>query len=145
LGWRPVFPTTYPRLFGKDRLAYVIQKDNSIGLDPAYVPTLEEWMNIRDLTDWGLYANGVFLNVALSRGYSLLDPNKPGTYMMTFKLETDVNYFRGFFRSDVRPYWKEVLPARLAEHAVERAKKEAELKAQGVAIDESYQDPMPPK
>jgi hypothetical protein len=143
-GWKTTIPRSRPRLKGQARLEYCLNVSDSIGLDPAHQPTFEEWMRISSHTSWSFYADGAFLSVEFTRERTLTDPNKPGSYLLTFKIQSAIEYFRGYAGPDNRLRWKELLPAELAKVAKLRAEKEAELKAKGVLIDDSYQDPPPP-
>jgi hypothetical protein len=133
-----------PRLNGKARQDYMFATSNLNGLDATYAPTFEEWMRVESRTPWSFYANGVYLEVAFTREPTLTDPAKPGSYLLTFNIKTETEYFRGYAGPDNRLRWKEVVPQELVKVAALRAGKEAELRAKGVAIDESYQDPPVP-
>ncbi len=143
-GWRQVIERSEPRLSGKARQDYMFATSNLNGLDATYVPTFEDWMRVPSRTPWSFYADGVFLSVEFTRERTLTDPNKPGSYLLTFNFKTATEYFRGYAGPDNRPRWKELLPAELAKVAKLRAEKEAQLKAKGVPVDESYQDPPLP-
>lgn len=143
-GWRVVTPRSRPRLTGQDRLNYVLKVSNSVGLDTQYLPTLDEWMRIENLTDWNFYADGQFLTLHFKRERTLLDPTKPGSYLLTFTLTSDTEQFRGYVESEDRMRWKTLLLSQLDKLKPVRAKAEATLKAQGIKIDETYQDPPLP-
>lgn len=143
-GWRPVVPMSGPRLSGAARLDYVLNVSDSIGLDPSTVPTLEEWMRIESRTAWFFHAPGAYLSISFTRERTLTDPIQPGSYMLTFDLQTEVEHFRSYVESDDRPRWKALLPKVLPELAIARAQKEKELKAKGVHVDEIYADPPLP-
>lgn len=143
-GWRPTIARSDPRLVGKARLDYVLNVDDTMGLDPLYVPTLEEWMRIGSLTDWAFYADHLYLEVNFTRERTLLEPAKPGAYILSFNVKSEVEYFRGYVGPENRARWKEKLPGELEKLAPIRAKREAELRAKGIKIDETYQDPPVP-
>lgn len=143
-GWKNTVDIGDPRVRGKDRLRYALLQNKYVGLDVTYVPTLEEWMQIESRTPWNFYANGLYMNVIFTRERSLTDREKPGSYLLTFNIRTDTEYFRGFAGPDNRLRWKELLPQEIAKAAASRAQKEAELRAKGVSLDESYQDPPAP-
>ncbi|PPE64866.1 hypothetical protein C1704_17345, partial [Caldimonas caldifontis] len=42
-GWQPLVSRSRPRLQGRYRLEHTLATSNINGLDPAYLPTLEEW------------------------------------------------------------------------------------------------------
>ncbi|SFD17762.1 hypothetical protein [Collimonas sp. OK412] len=143
-GWQPITPMSDPRLKGKARFDYVLGTDQFIGLDPSYTPTLDEWMHIESNTYWRFYANHVYLTVRFTRERTLTDPAKPGAYLLSFNVKTDLEEFRGYVKPEDRQHWKELLPAVLTKFAATRAQKETELKAKGIAIDETYRDPPVP-
>ena len=143
-GWKSLISEDDPRITGKDRLNYVLTVTNTIGLDTQYIPTLEEWMKIRNLTSWSFYADRQYLSVDFQRERTLLDPSKSGSYLLTYTLKSEVENYRGYVGPDNRARWKELLPTALLDLKQRRAKAEAALKAQGIKIDESYQDPPLP-
>jgi len=143
-GWRPFTTESDPRLSGKERLDYALDRDSTIGLDARYVPTLDEWMRIKDSTPWFLYANHVVLELNFQRDQTLMDPARPGSYFLTFLFQTDVEHFRGYAGTDHRHDWQAVLPRALAEAHQHRRDMETALKAQGLHIDEASQGPTPP-
>ena len=143
-GWRQVIERSEPRLKGKARQDYMFATSNLNGLDAAYTPTFEDWMRVESRTPWSFYANGVYLEVTFTREPSLTDPSQPGAYLLSFTINTETEYFRGYAGPDDRLRWKEAVPKELVKVAALRAAKETELRAKGVAIDESYQDPPIP-
>jgi hypothetical protein len=143
-GWRSVTAASRPRLTGVNRFNYALTVSDSIGLGIDYTPTLEEWMRIPSHTAWKFYANGLFLEVSFTRERTLTDPTKPGSYLLSFTIETDTEFFRGYAGPENRLRWKEFVKPELAKLAPLRAKAEAELRAKGIPIDETYQDPPLP-
>lgn len=143
-GWQQVIERSEPRLQGKTRFEYTLATTNINGLDATYVPTFEEWMRIENRTPYSFYADGLYMEVTLSRSPEHMDPKELGVYQLSFNIKTDTEYFRGFAGPDKRDQWKEVVPGELAKLAKIRTDKEAELRAKGIAIDESYQDPPVP-
>lgn len=144
-GWKPVVYRDDPRLSGKARFDYMTAVSKYTGLDPDYLPTFDEWMSLESRTTWPFCADHVYLDVTFTRESTLTDPSKPGSYLLSFNLKTEREYFRGYASPEDRPRWKEVVPAELKRQAAEREKKEAALKATGIKIDESYQDPPIPE
>lgn len=143
-GWQQVIERSEPRLAGKARQDYMFATTNLNGLDATYMPTFEEWMRIQSRTPWSFYASGIYMDVTFTREATLTAPNKPGAYMLTFNIKTETEYLRGYAGPDDRLRWKEVVPAELEKAAKERARREADLRAQGIPIDESYRDPPLP-
>jgi hypothetical protein len=145
-GWKILTPLSEPRLRGKERLHYALNDLGAyIGLDLTYKPSLEEWMRIENLTDWNFYADHQYLKVHFQRDSSFLDPTKPGAYLLSFELISETEEFRGYVESEFRKTYKEKLPNELAGLAKSRLEAETKLKAQGIQIDESYEDPPLPK
>jgi hypothetical protein len=144
-GWKIITSRSRPRLTGNDRLNYAPNTSTSIGQDIEYVPTLQEWMRIEDLTAWEFYADHQYLKVYFKRERTLLDPAKPGSYLLTYTIKSEAEHFRAYVGPEGRASWKELLAGELATRPDKRAKAEATLKAQGLPIDETYQDPPLPK
>lgn len=144
IGWKSVYHLDDPRLTGKERLAHVLRDSNSMGLDPSHIPTLNEWMSVPTRTGWKLYADHVYVDIDFTRERTLTDPSKPGSYLLTFRIASETEHFRGYVDSDDRQRWKELLPAVLLKQTAIRMKREAEAKAEGLLLDMSYQDPPAP-
>lgn len=146
-GWQHFISLSDPRLIGKEAFNYFFQ-DTTYGMDPSYQLTLDEWMRLENGASWILHANGVFLTIDLRRDQKLMDANKPGAYFVRYDFESEKRYFAPYFRDeDLKKWeinaarWVELYPGIKKEMNRIRAKKEAALKAQGIRIDESYQDP----
>lgn len=144
-GWQPLVDRTQPRLKGRHRLEHTLATSNINGLDPAYLPTLEEWMRIEQRTPWEFYADGWYLKIAFSRDPQRMDPLKPGAYLLSFTVRTETDYFRDYAPPEQRHRWKEFVAQAVKEEAQERAQAEAELRARGIPIDETYRDPPVPR
>ena len=143
-GWRSFTSEYEPRLTGQDRLNRVLTVNDWIGLDTKYIPTLDEWMKIESSTSWHFYADRQYLTVDFRRESSLTDPEKPGAYLLSFALKSEAQHYRTYVGPDNRARWQALLPTELATLKQNRAKTEAALKAQGIKIDETYQDPPLP-
>jgi hypothetical protein len=144
-GWRPIVRRHQPRLKGKVRFDYAMTGTNSIiGLDPYYVPTFQEWMGIDSMTYWLFYADHQYLSVYFTRERTLTDPTKPGAYLLSFGIKSDIEEARAEVGPNERANWKIKLPAEIQASAEDRKKKEAELRAKGIKIDETYEDPPVP-
>ena len=90
------------------------------------------------------HAPGSYLQVTFTRERTLIDPTKPGSYMLTFNVQTEAEHFRGYVESEDRQRWKVVLPKVLSGLAESRTQKEKELRGKGVRIEETYFDPTAP-
>lgn len=143
-GWIAVVERSEPRLHGKPRFDYTMSTDSTNGLDPAYLPTLDEWMEIENRTPWSFHAPGAYLEVSFTRERTLLDTQKPGAYMLTFSIKSEAENFRSYVGSEDRLRWRTVLPEVLKALAEARKKKEDDLVARGIRIDTMYGDPTIP-
>ena len=101
-------------------------------------------MHIESNMTWALYADHVYLDVNFTRDHTLTDPAKPGAYLTSFTLKNEAEHFRGCVDSRERKRWKELLPAELLKLSPMRAEAEAKMRAKGIKIDETYQDPPLP-
>lgn len=140
-GWKPFIERSEPRLSGKARYDYTLNTVSVNGLDPAYLPTMDEWMRIESRTPWTFYAPGAYLEVSFTRERSLMDASRPGAYMLTFNVKTEAESLRGYVDSEERAHWRNLLPKLLPKLALARQQKEAELRSRGISIDETYRDP----
>ena len=145
-GWKTLILAGDPRVYGVERLNLALSSlsNKYIGLDLKYVPNIQEWMRIEDGTPWTFYADGLYMEVSFRRSPEHMDLKEPGVYQLSFNIKTDTEYFRGFAGPDKRDQWKEVVPGEIAKLAKIRADKEAVIRAKGIPIDESYQDPPTP-
>lgn len=144
-GWKRWIDPGMPRLSGADALRYQMSEiENGAGLmslDASYVPSLDIWMKIKDMTGWQFYLNGVYMNVQLMRDKKRLDPNLPGAYFLTLGLESKDSFERSEQTYQDRPRWKELYPAARKKQAEERVKSEEKLHALGFKIDTEYRNP----
>lgn len=140
-GWRSTVERGMPRLSGKDRYAYAMTHSSSIGLDADYTPTLAEWMRIESQTPWGFWRDGVYLEVSFMREHTLLDPTKPGAYVVTARVRTGREEARSLVEPIDRDRWQETLPAVLTELNQVRVRKEQELGGREGVVLKDYQDP----
>jgi hypothetical protein len=143
IGWKSTIPRDVARIRGKDMNDYLLSAKRTT-LDPNYVPTLNEWMRYRDLTEWEFYFGRVFLTVQISRQHTLTDPQKLGVYLLSTKLRNESQHFRGYVDGPDRARWKDLLMPQIKEMAENRAEEEAGFRKNGIAIDERYIDPPLP-
>jgi hypothetical protein len=143
-GWQTTIPLSMARLKGKEMTQYLLVSQDHTSLDPSYVPTLDEWMRMRSLTSWKFYAGHVYLTVSFTRERTLTDVNNLGSYLVSFEFRSEAEQFRRHVESSNRKRWKEVVPGKLRELAVERAKLESKLRSKGFVVDEGYIDPPVP-
>ena len=143
-GWRPLTDESEPRITGQDRLNYVLNTYEYIGLDPSFLPSFKEWMQIQDSTKWHFYADHLYLDVSFKRAPEYLDPEKPGAYLLNFNLKSEAQHYKLYAGPGNRAIWKAKLPESLEYAKQQRAKTEAELIAKGIKIDTDYQNPPLP-
>ncbi|HEK1692893.1 TPA: hypothetical protein SMR48_004171 [Pseudomonas putida] len=148
-GWRRFIFQNEARVPGTEALKfenthYVLDKPVGTGPwdDPALKRTQEQWLSMRTFSTWYFQKNGVYLKLSELRWDSEEAPEKKGSYLFTLELESESEFYKGYFEGEKdRKDWKALVPAELKRMAQERAQTEARLKKMGIAIDESYQDP----
>ncbi|MFW1798536.1 hypothetical protein ACG9YX_00600 [Acinetobacter nematophilus] len=145
-GWQRYIRLSNPRLTGKDALTYA--STHTYDLDPDYVYTLDEWMQLEDGASWMLQANGIYLTIQMYREQKKMDPQQPGAYYVSYKFVSEKEYYAPYFKDDDlkksainTARWVSLYPGVKKQMNQIREKTETELKAQGITIDESYQDP----
>jgi hypothetical protein len=143
-GGKTVIPRGMARIRGKDMTNFLLQSRKQTTLDPAYVPSLNEWMAHDSLTGWQFHIDRMFVKVQFMRERSLTDPTKPGAYLLSITLKSELENFRNYVKPSDREHWMDMLPFALADMAKRRAKLEDELRLQGTKIDETYTDPPVP-
>lgn len=145
-GWRQYIEYSIPRLSGKSLFEYTTNGERLDGLDANYVPTPDEWLKIKPRTPFMFYANGAFLRVIFDCWEDEKEPDKAGTYLFSFNIKTDVDYFRQYVSSEEdRADWRGKVEIEIEKALVTRQQREAELRARGIEIDETYQDPPLPE
>jgi hypothetical protein len=144
-GWQRWIDPSMPRLDGADALRYQMSEiENGSGLmslDPSYVPSLDIWMKIEDMTGWRFYLNGVYMKVQLMRDGEKMDPNLPGAYFLSLELESNDSFQRSALAFQDRKLWKELYPAVRKKQAEERTNSEEKLRSLGFKIDTEYHNP----
>jgi len=141
-GWKRWIYPENPRLAGAEAFRYRLVKDQGVdSLDPEYVPGLEDWMKLPDMTSWRFYLNGVYMDVQMSRDSTRMKVDEPGAYFVKVKLEGYANFWRNAFNEQDRPHWRDLFSGLQRQMHAERANAEQKLKAQGYTIDTSYRNP----
>ena len=148
-GWKRYISLSDPRLIGKDAWDYAKKELYIYALDPDYVYNLDEWMQLGDGASWVLQTNGIYLTITVRRDQTKMDPQQPGAYYVSYKFESEKQYYAPYFKDDDLKKWEinaarwvSLYPGIKKQMNQIRAKTEATLKAQGIQIDESYQDPV---
>ncbi|MFW1642263.1 hypothetical protein [Acinetobacter guillouiae] len=146
--WQRYISLSDPRLTGKNAWDYAIKELYIYALDPDYVYTLDEWMQLGDGASWVFQANGIYLTITLRRDQTKMDPSKPGAYFISYEFVSEKEYYAPYFTDDDLKKWEinaarwvSLYPGIKKQMNQIREQREAELKAQGITIDESYQDP----
>jgi len=70
-----------------------------------------------------------------------MDPNQPGAYFLSFELQSEEQEARLYFAPEDRDRWRALWPEREKQLQQERREAEAKARAQGLEIDEGYEDP----
>ncbi|MCP1170814.1 hypothetical protein [Ralstonia chuxiongensis] len=141
-GWKRWIYPENPRLAGAEAVRYRLVKDQGVdSLDPEYVPGLEDWMKLPDMTSWRFYLNGVYMDVQMSRDSTRMKVDEPGAYFVKIKLEGYANFWRNAFNEQDRPHWRDLFPGLQRQMRAERASSEQKLNAQGYSVDTSYHNP----
>jgi hypothetical protein len=144
-GWKRYVDVGDPRLQGRAAWYYGASFPVAVySLDSEYTPTQGEWnAMLRHNPRWIFYADGAYLEVTLT------ESNMGGfvgksTYLLTADVKSEYAFYGlGYFPGNAEKIhnWKALLPAELDQYHTMRLKTEASLKAQGVTIDTTYQDP----
>lgn len=143
-GWKREIGAAHPRLAGRDALVYSQLVEGLYSNDATYVPTFEEWMQLKDGTRWKFYANGVYLSLLFRRDSTQMDPDKPGAYFVTMTLQSRNAFERQHFKpgSEERMNWTTLYPSIRQNRKSQRAAKEAQLVTEKkYRIDTTYRDP----
>ncbi|MBN9355547.1 MAG: hypothetical protein J0I15_03770 [Herbaspirillum huttiense] len=143
-GWRNLIDPDDPRLVGRERFEYVINHSPASGLNIDYVPTMDEWMRLENLSHWSFHADGSFLTVTMQRDQGALDMTKPGHYILVLNLMGESEGFRAYVPPKAKTQWRsEIAPLWKALHE-RRIQREAQARREGKRIDAAYQDPPLP-
>ncbi|MDE2121025.1 MAG: hypothetical protein KGJ64_10050 [Betaproteobacteria bacterium] len=142
-GWRRYIDVGDPRLSGRQTMRYFVEKQGNYSPDPAYVPTLDEWMRLNeDLPYWQFWADGTYMQIRVIDEPALRNPKRPGVYLFAITIESESAYGYAYFKEvEDMLRWKELLPAELRRLHKLRVAEEAEVVQRGYTIDTSYQDP----
>ncbi|MEO7497868.1 MAG: hypothetical protein ABIT83_26060 [Massilia sp.] len=143
-GSRAVIPRHLPRIHARDLYQYQFSTHSYVPQDANYVPTAEEWLQLPGNTTWELYADRVFLSINIDRHQSKADKSTPDVYLISYNFQSENNYYRGNVADEFRTKWLSKLASSLVTVAEQRAKREAEVRALGIPVDEEYVDPTLP-
>jgi len=144
-GWEVFISEGDPRLRGKDMLNFALIQSPSSSLDADYHPTFDEWMKIPSNTRWSFYGEDVYLSIEFMREPTMLDPEKPGSYLITYTFESENEHYRNYVEPEQRVHWRESLLRQFSTLPILREKTEAELGSRGIKIDTQYRGPKAPE
>ena len=142
-GWRRYVDVGDPRLSGGQTMRYFSEQGGNYSMDPSYVPSLDEWMQLnKHLPYWPFWADGSYMVVRVIDEPSLRNRARPGVYMFDVNIESESANFQAYFRkvADMNR-WEQLIPAELQRMQELRVADEAALQKRGYVIDTSYQDP----
>jgi len=139
-GWQRYQGRGHPRLKGSAALRYALNS-RVYALDPDYPLSLQEWMSMPDDSLWRFHLENAYLTLTLTRDARRKDVSKKGAYFIKLSLVDAKEEARRIVGPERRADWQAALPEELKLLKQDREHTEQLLKQQGVAIDESYQDP----
>lgn len=148
-GWKHYYFPSAPRVSGSQS-AKIDSPNKVLGhytsshpwLDPDYPIDIDRWLKISSFYDWYFYNDGAYLHLKAWRHDSKDSPMKTGTYLITLEFMTEREYWvSGFSEDEDKARWAELLPARLKSYEETRRLVEEKIRAKGIEIDETYQDP----
>lgn len=144
-GWRVEIGRGTARLRGKQALEAYVKNNDPLWLDGEYEPTMQEWMQLDNMSGWRFYADNAFLTITFMRDRKKLDPTKPGAYYLSIDVESAELNYRSQIEEKDRPNWRRFWPIEEAKLQQLRQEAEAKARAAGLFIDTNYQDPpLPP-
>ncbi|WP_211441092.1 hypothetical protein [Collimonas humicola] len=144
-GWKRWIAPGMPRLNGADALRYqmggVENVASLMSLDPSYIPSLEVWMTMKDMSGWQFYLNNIYMSVQFTRDRKRMDPNLPGAYFLTLKLQSKESFQRSELAYENRQRWKELYPDVRKRQAEKRLHSEEYVRNLGFKVDMEYRNP----
>jgi len=144
-GWIATIPHSAPRINGKHMLNFALNSGNPHGLDPTYLPKIDEWINLENLSSWEFYAKGAYLQIAFMREENDPKPNGKGAYLIKYDVISAKDYYKEFVAPEMQENWTKHLSTELANAAKRRAELELKLQSTGVPILLDYQNPPTPQ
>jgi hypothetical protein len=147
-GWNHYYLPSDPRIDG-DQAAKIQSATEVFGqvvsshpwFDPNYQMTREQWNVVSDFYNWYFYHDGYYLKVSAWRHNDDSAPATRGTYLVTLEFLTASYFWQPYFPGLDITQWNDQLPRVLANLKEAREKLEAKARANGIKIDETYQDP----
>jgi len=140
-GWKKALRYGAPRLTGEQAFRYYLEEDPYIALPIDYIPTLAEWMRIKN-GSWYLYADDLFLDINMHRDSERMNPQEPGGYLLSFSLYGREERGRKQVRPADRDQWQTLWVDMLKNLKKKRYAIERELIEKGYTIDTGYVEPI---
>lgn len=147
-GWKRYYLPSNPRVSGS-QADKIPSGDNVLGhsmlnhpwLDPDYPIPLERWLHDKSFYSWYFHRDDAYLHVWSWCWDDQQAPMERATCLTTLQFQSEYDFWLSSFEENERPRWKELMPAKLAKDRETRRGVEEQLRAAGIEIDESYQDP----
>lgn len=141
-GWKRYIYQAHARLSGAEALRHALADPLlTDSQDPGYVPSLEDWMKLRDNTLWELYKDGVYMEIRFMRDHDRMKLDEPGAYAVSVSIEAFDSKWRTLLPEKDRPRWRELLRKQREEEQADRQATEDKLRAEGYKIDTDYRNP----
>jgi hypothetical protein len=147
-GWHHYYFPGEPRIPGSEA-GKIPSADDVLGgkglnhpwFDPSIKISLSQWVSNTGFYKWYFYKDGVYLLIRAWRSDSNISPELNGNYLVSLEFRNEADFWKDNFESEDMPKWRQLLPEFLVKSAVDRQRLEAKARANGIKIDETYQDP----
>ena len=147
-GWQKYYYPASPRIPGSEANK-ISTGDIVLGervrshpwFDPSIRMSFDQWVSYSSVYQWHFYQQGVYLTLEVMRSDSTNDPEENGNYLVSLTAQNESAFWRGHFGEKDIKNWVILLPALLDRYHAQRAAAEAKARANGIKIDETYQDP----
>lgn len=138
----PRIPGTETGKIGSPSTALGIYVLSHPWFDPSYMLDARRWLEVKEFYDWYLHNDSAYMHLKVWRKDSPSAPEERGTYLIKLAVQTDTEYWLySFDKKEEQAQWAVLLPKRLENYHKVRTESEDKLRAAGILIDESYQDP----
>ncbi|WP_311968410.1 hypothetical protein [Pseudomonas baltica] len=147
-GWRHYYYPSSPRIPGSEAIklsggetVFGEHVRSHPWFDPSIKMSLDQWLSYPSVYEWHFYQHGVYLTLEVMRSDSEKDPKKNGNYLVSLAVQNESDFWHGHFEEKDMARWVTLLPGLLDRYHAKRAASEAKARANGIKIDETYQDP----
>lgn len=149
-GWTHFYRFPAARIPGSeaDKIATAdkIQGKRVLGhpwFDPRYEPaSMGQWLRAAGTYHWYFHQDNIYLHVTVRRSNSRSEPAERGTYLINLEVLNENAYWSQHFKEEDQKDWLKLLPGLLEQYRNQRAQLETEAQAEGIEIEDSYQDPI---